>query len=224
MIRLTLATALASAVLGADVLGAQWWRAPLDVTRPTVAVLIGLADHRVDAGLGIERSSGPVFGGRVDGELQRGASLAVRAFGGTLDSRTPSAETRELAQLDATARLRVLPWLDASVAGTVRSYRSSLARQRWSQLALGVESGFPVAGDIHGTVGAVLIPFARVSGHAPPDLALGGMTGLRWHGDRLDLALSYMQERYDFPRTARGERLEEQGMLVLGAGYRLGGR
>jgi hypothetical protein len=203
---------------------AQWWREALVTARPTASAVTGFIDHRVDAGLGVERSSGPVFGGALDMDLIRGTSASLRAIAGTLDPRTGPAETRTVAQVDATGRLHVLSWLDATMRGTMRSYRSDLARQKWSQVALALEGIFPIAGKVEGSFGAILIPYTRVSGHTPPDLALGGSTGLRWRADRLDIGLSYQQERYDFPGTARGERLEEQGMLMLRAGYRLSGR
>ena len=202
---------------------AQWWRDAVVAARPTASAVAGFMDHRVDAGLGVERSSGPVFGGALDVKLIHGTSASLRAIAGTLDPRTGPAETRKVAQVDATGRLHVLPWLDATMRGTVRTYGSDLARQNWSQVALALEGLFPIAGNVEGSFGAVLIPFTRVSGHPSPDLALGGSTGLRWRAERLDIALNYAQERYDFPGTARGERLEEQGMLILRAGYRLGG-
>jgi hypothetical protein len=203
---------------------AQWWRDALVAARPTASAVAGFMDHRVDAGLGVERSSGPVFGGALDLNLIRGTSASLRAIAGTLDPRTGPAETRQVAQVDATGRLHVLPWLDATMRGTIRSYSSDLARQNWSQVALALEGLFPIAGNVGGSFGAILIPFTRVSGHSSPDLALGGSAGLHWRADRLDIAFSYMQERYDFPGTARGERLEEQGMLMLRAGYRFSGR
>lgn len=217
--------ALLAALLALSVrsAGAQWWRDAFVAARPTASAVAGFMDHRVDAGLGVERSSGPVFGGALDMNLIRGTSASLRAIAGTLDPRTGLAETRRVAQVDATGRLHVLPWLDATIRGTIRSYSSDLAQQNWTQVALALEGLFRIAGNVEGSFGAILIPYTRVSGHSSPDLALGGSTGLRWRADRLDIGLGYQQERYDFPGTARGQRLEEQGMLTLRAGYRLGG-
>lgn len=203
---------------------AQWWREALTSARPTASAVLGVVDHRVDAGRGVERTSGPVFGGALAVDLVRGTTVTLRAVAGTLDPRSGPAERRETAQVDATGRLHVLPWLDATLRGTMRTYSSDLARQNWSQAALALEGLLPIAGTVEGSFGAILIPYTRVSGHPPPDLALGGSAGLRWRSERLDIGLGYLQERYDFPGTARGERLEEQGMLLLRAGYRFTGR
>lgn len=216
---LLLAAALAAAVSSAD---AQLWRRAVERTQPTVAVLSGVADHRVDIGLGVERSSGPVFGVGVLLEPFAGVSLDVRGLGGTLDARTPPAETRVLGEVGAIGRLRVLSWLDATLACTARSYRSSLARQRWSSVAIGGEALVPIAGGVEATLGGSLVPIARISGQASPKLAVTGSTSVRWRGERLDLWLGYALERYDFPAAARIDRVEEHSSLVLRGGYRIG--
>jgi hypothetical protein len=182
-----------------------------------------MIDHRVDAGDGVERMSGPVFGMQID--ASRGPTLLVslRALGGSLDARSRVADPRDVGEVGADARVRVLSWLDARAGATVRGFTSSLARQRWTQLSLGADTRVPMLGGaIEGTAGAALLPYVRVSGHASPRLAVAASMGLRHASRRYEVGLLYQLERYDFAEVAGVSRAEEHGALLLRAGYRLG--
>jgi hypothetical protein len=194
-----------------------------DRARLTSAVVAGMMDHRVDAGAGIEHTSGPVFGVQVD--ASRGPSLLVslRALGGTLGAQSRSADARDIGEVGADARVRLLSWLDARAGATVRGFTSELARQRWTQLSLGADTRVPMLGGaIEGTAGAALLPYVRVSGHASPRLAMAASMGLRHASRRFEVGLLYQLERYDFAEVAGVSRAEEHGALLLRAGYRLG--
>ena len=106
----------------------------------TGAAVLGMLDHRVDAGAGVERTSGPVFGIQLDATQGPELSFSLRALGGTLDARSPDAEARDVGEVQADARMRVLPWLVARAGATVRGFTSTLARQRWTQFALGADT------------------------------------------------------------------------------------
>lgn len=190
-----------------------------------VSVIAAAADHRVDAGLGFERSTGPLFGVQLDLESQAAMSLTLRALGGTIDPRTPAAEPRGVGQVSATGRLAVTSWLRATATARVRSYDGPLARQRWSELAVGGEGRTPLfGGRVDGTVGASLAPICRVSGLPSPNLAIAATAALRHSGERLDLALSYSLARYDFPEVRGVRRAEEESLLLVRAGLRIGRR
>jgi hypothetical protein len=222
-----LGAALVATILGAATARAQSLTSRVvDRMQPTVSVLAGSADHRVDAQLGFEHTSGPFFGAQLDVIPLDGTRVTIRALGGALAApRSSAAEERDLGELGATARLRLLDWLDARAGLTTRAFTGALARQRWTMGSLGAEARTTLLdGRIEGTAGAMLLPLVRVSGHSSPDLAVAGSTGLRYLTRHWDLGLGYQLERYDFPAVAGMRRLEEHSMLTLRAGYRFTGR
>lgn len=222
----SLAIALAASLALAGRSEAQSLTARLvEALQPAVSVVGGAADHRVDAHLGVEHSSGPVAGVRVDLTPVEGTSLFVRALGGALgaDPRTPAATERDVGEVAMGARVRLLGWLDGRGTLTTRAFSSALARQRWTSASLGADVRTTMLdGRIVGTVGGELFPLVRVSGHPSPDVAFGASTGVRWVSRRYVLALGYQLESYNFPSDPLGRRVEEHSMLTIRAGYRFG--
>ena len=190
-----------------------------------VSFVAAIADQRVDAGFGYERSSGPLFGAQIDLEPTDRMTLTLRALGGTLDARTPAAESRGLGEVTLSTRIDVLPWLRGTAAALTRSYDGALARQRWSELSVGGEGHLAlVDGLVDGSIGLALAPLVRVSGQQGPDLSVAGSARLRHSGERLDLAIGYTLERYDFAASSGVSRVEEISMLFFRAGLRIGAR
>lgn len=194
-----------------------------DRFQPAASAIAGLADHRVDAGLGFERTTGVLFGVQVEATPLEGTLLSVRALGGSLGARTSSTDRRDLGEVTATGRMRLVPWLDARAGVTTRTFTSSLARQRWTSAAIGADVRMTMLeGRMEGTAGAQLLPLVRVSGHTSPDIAFGASMTLRYLARRYLVALGYQLERYDFPTIADQRRFEEHTLLTLRAGYRFG--
>jgi hypothetical protein len=199
------------------------------LTLPTgaVSVVMADADHRIDAGLGTERTKGLLFGAQLDLEPADRMSISLRALGGTLDParETPGAESRGVGEIALTTRIDVLPWLRGTGSVVGRSYDGALARQHWTELSVGGEAHLPlIEGLIDGSIAVALIPVVRVTDRAGPDLALAGGARIRHAGERLDLSLGYSLHRYDFPTAGGVRRVEELSMLVFRAGLRIGGR
>ncbi|HWE41315.1 MAG TPA: hypothetical protein VG432_02375 [Gemmatimonadaceae bacterium] len=200
-------------------------QAALTLPKGAVSMVAASADHRVDTGLGLERSAGPLFGAQLDLEPDERVTVTLRALGGTLNPQTRAAETRAVGELALTARLDMVSWFRGTVAALGRSYQGPLARQHWSELSLGGEGhGMLIDNMLEGSVGLALAPAVRVSGRSGPDLAIAGLARLRHSGERLDLSLGYSLERYDFAGRGGGRRVEEISMLVFRAGLRIGTR
>ena len=202
-------------------------RAQGRLTLPTgaVSVVAASADHRVDTGLGIERSTGPLFGAQLDLEPDERVMVTLRALGGTLNPQTPAAETRSVGELALTTRLDMVSWFRGTVTALGRSYEGPLARQHWSELSLGGEGhGMLIDKFLEASVGLSLAPVVRVSGRDGPDLAVAGLARLRHSGERLDVSLAYSLQRYDFAGRGGSRRVEEISMLVVRAGLRIGTR
>ena len=194
-----------------------------DRFQPAASAVVGLADHRVDAGFGVERTTGLLFGVQMEATPLEGTLLSVRALGGSLGARTAATDPRDVGELGATARMRLVPWLDARAGLTTRTFSSSLARQRWTSAAIGADVRMTMLeGRMEGTVGGQFLPLVRVSGHTSPEAAFGASMALRYVARRYLVALGYQLERYDFPTIADQRRLEEHTMLTLRAGYRFG--
>ena len=194
-----------------------------DRFQPAASAVVALADHRVDAGLGFERTAGPLFGVQLEAIPLEGTLLSIRALGGALGALTPATDERNVGEVAATARMRLVPWLDARAGLTTRTFTSSLARQRWTSASIGADLRMTMLeGRLEGTAGAQFLPLVRVSGHTPPDVAFGASMGLRYVARRYLVAFGYQLERYDFPTIAAERRLEEHTLLTLRAGYRFG--
>ena len=197
------------------------------LTLPTgaISVVTASADHRVDTGLGLEQSTGPLFGAQLDLEPDERVMVSLRALGGTLNPQTPGAETRAVGELALTTRLDMVSWFRGTVTGLARSYDGPLARQHWTELSLGGEGhGMLIDKVLEASVGLSLAPVVSVSGRQGPDLAVAGLARLRHSGERLDLSLAYSLERYDFSGSAGSTRSEELSMLIFRAGLRIGAR
>lgn len=194
-----------------------------DRFQPAASAVVGVADHRVDAGLGFERTTGPLFGVQVEAIPLEGTLLSIRALGGALGARSPSTDDRNVGEVTATARARLVPWLDARAGLTTRTFTSSLARQRWTSASIGADLRMTMLeGRLEGTAGAQLLPLVRVSGHSSPDVAFGASMALRYVARRYLVAFGYQLERYDFPTIAGERRVEEHTLLTVRAGYRFG--
>jgi hypothetical protein len=193
----------------------------------TVSVITASGDHRVDAGFGREWTTGLLFGAQLEIEPADRMTVSLRGLGGTLDpeSETPAAESRGFGEITIATRIDLLPWFRGTASAVGRSYDGALARQRWGELTVGGEGHMPlIDGIVDGTIGVSLAPVVRVTGRAGPDLAVAGTARLRHSGERLDLALGYSLERYDFPGTNGVRRVEELSMLVFRAGLHIGQR
>lgn len=219
----TLAIAIAAG-MSAGSLGAQFH---LPLPTGTVSALIATADHRVDAGFGREQTSGLLFGGQLDIEPDERIFVSLRALGGTLevDPSTPRADARSVGELSLATRMDLLPWLRGTASVMGRSYEGALARQHWSELAVGGEAHLPlIDGLVDGTLGLSLVPLVKVTGREAPDLAVSGVARLRHAGERMDIAIGYTIESYNFPTVRGVDRVEEFSTLFIRAGVRIGAR
>jgi hypothetical protein len=213
------------AIVAAALPAAAGAQGRLTLPAGAVSVVAASADHRVETGLGFERSTGPLFGAQLDLEPDERVMVTLRALGGTLNPQTAVAETRAVGELSLTTRLDMVSWFRGTVTALGRSYDGPLARQHWSELSLGGEGhGMLIDNMLEASVGLSLAPVVKVSGRDGPDLAVAGLARLRHSGERLDLSLGYSLERYDFAARGGTRRVEEISMLIFRAGLRIGKR
>ena len=181
----------------------------------TVAPLVSLAEHRVDAGFGVERSLGPVVGGV--GTLRFGPRLAVavRALGGSLFG-SKGVLDRDVGELGVEGSMVAGPWLSLQAGVARRAYATRVARQTWTTVAAGAAARVAFAGGaIHGVGRAALLPVVSVTGLPDPGVAFRAAAGLEYRIRATTLGVEYSLERYDFPMEGGVRRLEQLTALTL---------
>jgi len=200
-------------IAGAAILGGA---APVAAQRVLlVAPIVSLAEHRVDAGFGVERSLGPILG--AVGTLRSGPrlSLAVRALGGSLFGSNGVLD-RDVGELGVEVSVVTAPWLSLQAGAARRAYATKLGRQAWTTVDLGATARVAFAGGaIRGVWRAALLPVVSVSGLRGPDTAFRGATGLEYRVRATTLGVEYSLERCDFPTAAGVRRLEQLSALTL---------
>jgi hypothetical protein len=206
-------------IAGAAILGGA---APAGAQRALfVTPLVSLAEHRVDAGFGVERSLGPMLG--AVGTLRYGPrlTLAVRALGGSLFG-SKGVVDRDVGELGVEASVATTPWLSLQAGAGRRAYATKLGRQTWTTVGLGAAARVAFAGGaIHGVWRATLLPLVSVSGLRDPDVAFRAATGIEYRVRTTTLGVEYSLERYDFPAEAGVRRLEQLSALTLRLELRL---
>ena len=181
----------------------------------TVEPLVSLAEHRVDAGFGVERSLGPVVGGV--GTLRFGPRLAVavRALGGSLFG-SKGVLDRDVGELGVEGSMVAGPWLSLQAGVARRAYATRVARQTWTTVAAGAAARVAFAGGaIHGVGRAALLPVVSVPGLPDPGVAFRAAAGLEYRIRGTTLGVEYSLERYDFPIEGGVRRLEQLTALTL---------
>src|SRR5256885_8632472 len=143
----------------------------------TVAPLVSLAEHRVDAGFGVERSLGPIIGGVGTVRLGPRLVLAVRARGGSLFG-ARGALDRDVGELGVEGSVATGPWLALQLGVTRRAYGTRLGRQTWTTVAAGATARVAFAGTmIHAVGHAALLPVVSVTGLPDPGGAFRSAAG-----------------------------------------------
>jgi hypothetical protein len=182
--------------------------------------VVSVMRHRVDAGYGVEPSSGVGVGAEL--VVGKGDRLALRllTLSGSLDAAGPGAIDRNVADVGAEVEMVTLPWLAAQAGVRRRTYSTVLARQRWTTLHVGAEARlhFTETG-VSGIVRGAVLPGVWVNGLDQPDLAFAVASGMEYRRGRASVAVLYSVERYRFPAGTRPLRREQIVALALTAGW-----
>jgi len=197
----TLGLALAAATAGAQ--------------RVTLAGSLSFAEHRVDAGFGLERTAGWIGGAALAG--RRGSiDLQAQVRTGRLLLRSATGTDLEMAELGLSASWWLRPWIALRGAALVRGYSADVARQRWRMAELGAELRVPFAASrARGVVRGGWRPAVTVSGLSRPNTAFVAAAGTEYDVSRFSVAILYELERYDFPPQAGMKRFEQLSALTV---------
>ena len=181
-----------------------------------------VAEHRVDAGFGVERTLGPVASAGIVVHLHSRLWMALQASAGSLGARASQGMDRDFGEVTVTAQWRGRSWLAAEVGATARSYSSLVGRQRWILVRTGGEVRVPLAwGGAEGVLRLGYLPVVAVSTLEAPRLAFAAGAGMEYRRGRARLRAVYELERYDFPVTGTANRLEQLSAVSVSLSVRL---
>jgi len=186
-------------------------------------VTVTRADHRVDAGVGVERAAGVLVGGTTRLRLPHGIAFTVSGETGHLTAvQGTGGIDRDVSQLGAAVEFVPLAWLALESGVMVRSFGTVVARQRWTLVRAGAEARIPLSGETIWAVGrAHLLPVVSVNGLPNAATAFDAGTGLAYRRGRLVLDLTYTVERCDFPWQGSTRRSEQFGTLMIRGGAQI---
>jgi hypothetical protein len=208
--------------IGILLLVVSWSAAAAGAQTVTAGASVSWAEHRVNAGFGVERSSGLLGAGQVVLALPPRVELVARAGAGTLERDSANAQDRHAAEIGADARYRPLSWLWLETGVATRTYSAPIAVQRWTSVRLGAEARIPFYGHRAEAVGRLLfMPLDDATGIDQPDLAVTAAAGVEYRLGAVGLALLYGLERYDFPAQGGVARVEQLSALTLRASARV---
>ena len=185
-------------------------------------VTVAHADHRVDAGFGVERATGVLVGG-VTRLRRRGIALTLSGGTGHLTAvEGTGGIDRDLSQVGAVVQFTPLRWLVLESGVTLRSFGTVVARQQWTLVRAGAEARVPLSGETFWAIGrAHLLPIVSVNGLPNAATAFDAGTGLAFRRGRVVFDFMYTLERCAFPWQGNTRRTEQLGTLTLGGGVQL---
>jgi hypothetical protein len=198
--------------------------APLPAQLPVSAgISMSLAEHRVTAGAGLERSSGTMFGlwaTTVVPWYKLEARAALRA--GSLGANEQSAIDRDVGEVSLGASVPLNAWLGVDAGVVVRRYESAIAAQRWVWGAIGLHGRTSLLEQaLTMSAGLSIMPWVSVSGISRPDLAVAAHSQIGYTTGRLTATMRYELQRFDFSARNEARRLEELSSLQLGAAWKI---
>lgn len=203
--------------VAAVTLGLALAAGPVAAQRLTLAGTLSLAEHRVDAGFGLERTAGLIGGAIVGGRLGN-LDLQAQARTGRLLLRSAMGTDLEMAELGLGASWWLRPWVALRGAALVRGYSADVARQRWRMAEVGAELRVPFAANrARGVVRGGWRPVVTVSGLSRPSTAFAAAAGTEYDVSRFSFAILYELERYDFPPQGGMKRFEQLSALTVQA-------
>lgn len=178
---------------------------------------VAFAEHRVDAGFGVEVSAGPLGFAEAGTILSPRVQGSVALWAGRLTG-DGMATDRDVGALVLRAGYGARSWLTLESGLTIRTYSADIGRQRWVLLRLGAEARVPFLNDrMAGVARLGVLPVVSATGLGRSEAAFTAAAGMSYRRNRLTLDLLYALERYDFPATAvmTADRREQLSSLIV---------
>ncbi|MEB3323406.1 MAG: hypothetical protein VKI81_11335, partial [Synechococcaceae cyanobacterium] len=188
-----------------------------------VSAVGAFADHRLDLGLGLEKTTGPLFGAEFAILLSRRLEFTFRGMAGTLTASDALVEDRNVLSVEGTARYAALDFFDIEIGAGLRNFDTQLASQTWGWASAGIGlRGEALEGALRGRVGFSLLPIINVTGQTSPDFGLIGSAELEYRFSHFWVGVHYALSRYEFPDVAGVARVEQFSEIRLTLGWFIG--
>ncbi len=188
-------------------------------------LMAGFAEYRIltTAG-GLEKTSGPVYGGELSIMTRGVLSFRFNFLTGTLGKDTSTVtKDRKLASGSFDAGVTIAPWLTL-VAGAEARRFEDVTVQRWIMVRAGAEANFSLGGGpLRGIARLQVVPLISIASDVPtsaPSFGLLSALGIGFENRRISSSLLYDIERFSFP--ANTGRKEQFGALMFRFGYKFG--
>ncbi len=182
------------------------------------------AEHRIDAGSGLEKTSGLLFGAGVDVITRGVLSFKFQFQSGKITADDSLANDRTVTSGSADFGLQLSPWL--TIVGGVEARRyEALAIERWLAVRAGGEAYINLGGGpLRGIARLLVMPLVSLASDqgtvTAPSFGLMSALGLGFENRSIVSSATYQIERYSFPSTVG--RQEQFGSLLFRFGFKFG--
>ena len=179
------------------------------------------AEHRVDAGLGLEATRGPLFSAALRVMVVKRVPVRAEVMTGSLTTYNTGGVDRDVSSLRGTVGFQVTDWLTLDAGAGTRVYTAAIASQRWTTTLLGAELRVPFAQKVVEATGAVAVqPTGSVTDIPETSAGILASVGVGAQVGQFGLAVSYWLERYEFPPANGVVRNERLAALMLQGSWR----
>jgi hypothetical protein len=179
--------------------------------------------HRVDAGSGLELSSGTLVGARAVGAWGRYLEFSVAGATGALTADSGQADDADLARGEVALTVLPVPFLGIRLGAEQHTFSTPFAVQRWTAARVGGEGRLRFSGGrVTGMLRFEFFPAVSVSGLERPNRAFGAASGIAFRSGVLTASLVYQLDRYDFPEVGGVARREHLSLLTGSIGLAIG--
>lgn len=179
------------------------------------------ADHRVDAGFGLEETGGVLFSGALRVMVVKRVNVRVEVMNGSLTTDNTAGVDRDLSALRGTVGFQVTDWLALEAGAGTRVYTAAIASQRWTTTLLGAELQVPFAHKLfEATALFAFLPTVSVTDIPETNAGILASVGVGAQVGQFGLAVAYWLERYEFPPANGIVRNERLSALMLQGSWR----
>ena len=179
------------------------------------------AEHRVDAGAGLELTRGPLFSGALRVMVVKRVNARVDVTMGSLTADNTAGVDRDVSALRGTVGFQVTDWLTLDAGAGTRVYTAPIASQRWTTTLLGAELRVPFAHKLFEATGTfAFLPTVSVTDIAETNAGILASVGMRALVGQFGLGVAYWLERYEFPPANGVVRNERLAALMFQGSWR----
>jgi hypothetical protein len=179
------------------------------------------AEHRVNAGFGLEETRGPLFSAALRVMVVQRVNVRAEVTTGSLTVDNTAGADHDVSALRGILGFQVTDWLTLDAGAGTRVFTAPIASQRWTTTLLGAELRVPFAHKLFEATGMFAwLPTVSVTDIPETSPGILASVGVGAQVGRFGLAVSYWLERYEFPPANGVVRNERLSALMFQASWR----